>query len=64
MRPEPPSRPTYRVGPAIERRGRQRRLGLPWRILLVGALLGTVVGVGAVWSNAFGAGDRFAGLLT
>jgi hypothetical protein len=37
---------------------------VPWRILLVAGLLGTAVGVGAVWTNVFGAGDRFAGLLT
>jgi hypothetical protein len=37
---------------------------VPWRILLVAGLLGTAIGVGAVWTNTFGAGDRFAGLLT
>lgn len=63
MRPERPERPTYRTGSAFESR-RRRRLGLPVRILLVSGLLGIVVGMGAVWTNAFGAGDRFQGLLT
>jgi hypothetical protein len=43
---------------------RPRRRRVPWRILLLAGLLGAVVGVGAVWTNALGAGDRFAGLLT
>jgi hypothetical protein len=36
---------------------------LPWRIILVAGLVGMATGVGAVWANAFGAGDRFAGLV-
>jgi hypothetical protein len=63
LRPERPDRPTYRAGPAFERR-RRRRLGLPWRIVLLSGLLGMVLGIGAVWTNTLGAGDRFAGLLT
>jgi hypothetical protein len=38
-------------------------LPLAVRIILVTGLLGIVLGVGAIWSNAFGAGDRFEGLL-
>ncbi|MEX2010764.1 MAG: hypothetical protein WEF51_00855 [Chloroflexota bacterium] len=65
MRSEPPARPSVRSGSAFDPRPRprRRRRRVPWRILLVAGLLGTAVGVGAVWTNAFGAGDRFEGLL-
>jgi hypothetical protein len=66
LRSEPPARPSVRAGPAYNRRPgppRRRRRGVPWRILLVAGLLGIAVGVGAVATNAFGAGDRFEGLL-
>jgi hypothetical protein len=65
LRAEPPARSSVRAGSAYNPRPRQprRRRRVPWRILLVAGLLGTAVGVGAVWTNAFGAGDRFEGLL-
>ena len=64
MQPQPPGRPSLRVGPTFVPPPPRRRRRVPWRILIVAALLGTAIAVGAVWTNAFGAGDRFAGLLT
>jgi len=44
---------------ASRRRGAVRIVGLA----LVAATLAAVLSVGAVWTNAFGAGDRFVGLI-
>jgi hypothetical protein len=66
LRAETPRRPSVRAGVAFDPRPLppRRRRRVPWRILIVAGLLGTSIGVGAVWTNAFGAGDRFEGLLT
>ena len=57
--PVPPA--TIEPGSSVSRRGR------PWRVValvLVAVLLaGSVMAFGAVYTNAFGAGDRFASLL-
>ena len=41
---------------------RRRRLG-PWRLLFVAALVIGGLGLGAVATNAFGAGDKFDRLI-
>ena len=57
--PVPPA--TIEPGSSVSRRGR------PWRwvaLVLVAVLLaGTIMAFGAVYTNTFGAGDRFASLL-
>lgn len=65
MRSEPPARPSVRAGSAYDPRprSRRRRRGVPWPVLGLAALLALALGVGAVMTNTFGAGDRFEGLL-
>ena len=40
----------------------QRRRRVPWRALLGAGTLGSILVLGAVWSNALGVGDRFESL--
>jgi hypothetical protein len=57
--PVPPA--TIEPGSSVSRRGR------PWRwialVLIAVLLAGAIMAFGAVYTNAFGAGDRFASLL-
>ena len=63
MPPDSPDRPTFRAGSSVDPRPRRRRRGAPWHVVGLAALLALVLGVGAVMTNTFGAGDRFEGLL-
>ena len=63
MPPDSPDRPTFRTGATVGPRPRRRRRGVPWPVVGLAALLALVLGVGAVMTNTFGAGDRFEGLL-
>jgi hypothetical protein len=63
-----PQKPAFGSGPRLDlpiqrRRSRARRLAAYWPLALVLAIAGTSMGVGAVATNAFGAGDRFDGLV-
>ncbi len=56
---------TIRFGPGATLRptSNRRRRRLPLRRLAAAFLLAVALGVGAVWANVLGAGDRFAGLM-
>lgn len=45
------------------RRSRVRRVAARWRLFVVLGLVLAVAGAGAITTNTFGAGDRFAGLV-
>ena len=63
MRPRQPRTIQFGPGATLRPTASRRRRRLPLRRLAGALLLATALGVGAVWTNVLGAGDRFAGLM-
>ena len=63
MRPRQPESVHVGLGSTFKPIPLHRRR-IPWRRLLVAMLLAVSLGVGAVWTNALGAGDRFADVVS
>jgi hypothetical protein len=63
VRSSPPRTIRFGPGPGSRPDGRRRHRRLPWARLAAALGLAIVLGVGAVWTNVLGAGERFANLM-